>query len=189
LLVVGSDGHEATGFDVAGGERRIAVLGGRGNGRTTTLHTLAAGLIHTGRPVALIAPGPGRDAGPTTFGIDDVDALVALRQAHPDLAVLVDDAERVADSKLDAVLREIVRLVDVDGGLVVVASTVTDVLRNPRSLAAQVAGAGVGLLLGKNAPGDEATLGLRGTLWEEDHPGRAHLVRAGRVTPIQVATA
>ena len=60
-------------------------------------------------------------------------------RAHPDLAVLVDDAERVADTKLDAVLREIVRLVDVDGGLVVVASTVTDVLRNPRSLAAQVA--------------------------------------------------
>ena len=189
LLVVGSDGHEATGFDLAAGERRIAVLGGRGSGRTTTLRTLAAGLIHTGRPVALIASGPGRDAGPTTFGIDDVDALVALRQAHPDLAVLVDDAERVADTKLDAVLREIVRLVDEDGGLVVVASTVTDVLRNPRSLAAQVAGAGVGLLLGKNAPGDEATLGLRGTLWEEDHPGRAHLVRAGRVTPIQVATA
>jgi S-DNA-T family DNA segregation ATPase FtsK/SpoIIIE len=189
VLVVGTDGRDAVGFEPERGERRIAVLGSRSSGRTTALQTLAAGLIHAGHRVALIASGPGRDAGPSTFGIDDVDALVALRQAHPDLAVLVDDAERVADSKLDAVLREIVRLVDEDCGLVIVASTVTDVLRNPRSLAAQVAGPGVGLLLGKNAPGDEAALGLRGTLWEEDQPGRAHLVRAGQATPIQVASA
>lgn len=71
----------------------------------------------------------------------------------------------------------------------VVASTVAEVLRSPRSLAAHVAGSGVGLLLGKGAPGDEAALGLRGTLWAQERPGRAHLVRAGRATPIQVAQA
>lgn len=189
LLVVGTDGRDPVGFEPGRGERRIAVLGGRGTGRSTALHTLAAGLTQGGRHVALIGVGPDAPAGVTVLGVDDVDALIALRQAHPALAVLVDDAERIADPKLDAVLREIVRLADQDDGLVVVASTVAEVLRSPRSLAAHVAGSGVGLLLGKGAPGDEAALGLRGTLWAQERPGRAHLVRAGRATPIQVAQA
>jgi hypothetical protein len=86
------------------------------------------------------------------------------------------------------VLREIVRLVDTDGGLVVVASTTQEATRNPRSLATQVAGESVGILLGPVAPGEEAVFGLRGTLWAEIHPGRGHLIQGGRAIPIQVAT-
>ena len=122
------------------------------------------------------------------FEATQVDALVRARQAHPDLAVLVDDAERLTDPALEAVLREIVRLVDTDGGLVVVASTTQEATRNPRSLATQVAGESVGILLGPVAPGEEAVFGLRGTLWAENHPGRGHLIQGGRAIPIQVAT-
>ena len=189
MLVVGTDGRDPVGFEPARGDRRIALLGGRGTGRSSALHSLAAGLTRSGAPVALIGAGPGAPTGVTVIGVDDADALVTLRQAHPDLAVLVDDAARIADPKLDAVLREIVRLVDQDDGVVVVASTVADILRSPRSFAAHVAASGVGLLLGKGAPGDEAALGLRRALWAQEHPGRAHLVRAGKATPIQVARA
>ena len=109
-----------------------------------------------------------------------------VRKSH--CAPSVDDAERLTDPALEAVLREIVRLVDTDGGLVVVASTTQEAARNPRSLANLVAGESVGILLGPVAPGEEAVCGLRGTLLAENQPGRGHLIQGGRAIPIQVAT-
>lgn len=188
LIPVGTDGVDVAGFHPDQGDRRVAVLGPRGSGRTTVLRTLAAGLAAAGKTVAILGSSTEFPSTARRFEATQVDALVKARQAHPDLAVLVDDAERLTDPALEAVLREILRLVDTDGGLVAVASTTQEAARNPRSLAAQVAGAGVGILLGAVAPGEEGILGVRGTLWGESQPGRGHLIRAGRATPIQVAT-
>ena len=188
FIPVGTDGEEVVGFEPERGERRVAVLGPRGSGRTTALRTIAAGLAAAGRVVAVLGSATDFPSAAMRFEATQVDALVKARQAHPDLAVLVDDAERLTDPALEAVLREIVRLVDTDGGLVVVASTTQEAARNPRSLANLVAGEGVGILLGPVAPGEEAVFGLRGTLLAENHPGRGHLIQGGRASPIQVAT-
>ena len=187
VLVIGTDGTGSVGFEPSRGQRQIAVLGHRGTGRTTALCRLAHAIAGAGRPLAVIGALAELPTAAMVFGIDDADGLIAARREHPDLAVLVDDAERVSGSPVEPVLREILRLVGVDDGLVVAASTIHEVARNPRALPALVASGGTGILLGQVAPGDEAALGLRGTLWSADLPGRGHLVVSGRTTPIQVA--
>lgn len=191
-IPVGTNGEHALGFDPESGQRSLTVLGTRGSGRSTTLRTIAGALVEGGRPVAWIsASGTGPSVGlpedVARFGPCDAEGLIALRRAHPDLAVLVDDAERATDTPIEPVLREILRLVDTDRGLIAIASTRHDVARTPRSLPSQVAAAGVGILLGRVPPGEEAVLGVRGTLCSDELPGRGHLIANGRATPIQVA--
>ncbi len=186
-LPVGTDGEHGLGFRLGSGERRIAVLGSPGSGRTTTLRTLAAGLAAAGRHVAVIGNPSEFPGQAVVVDPNDVESLISLRRQHPDLAVLVDDIEMVADTRADAVVREILRLVDTDSGVLVAAGSRQDPLRGSRSVLAHIAAGGVGILLGRVSPGDEAALGVRGTLWSEDLPGRGHLVRHGEATPIQVA--
>ena len=139
-------------------------------------------------PGGFVSPaGASVMAGVTALGAQDVEALVALRQDQPTLAVLVDDAERLAGTPIEAVLAEITRLVDDDHGFVAVASTVRDVAERPRGLAGAVAASGCGLLLGRRQPGDEHAFGVRGLVPYPDRPGRAHLVRHGVVEVVQLA--
>jgi len=189
-LVVGVGSAGPTGFRLEAGQRRVAVLGTVGSGRTSALATLAAGLIRLGHPVAAVSPARTLVLpGVTALAPTDVDALVALRQDQPTLAVLVDDTERLAGTPIEAVLAEIARLVDDDRGLVAVASTVREVADRPRGLAGTVAADGCALLLGRRQPSDEAALGLRGLVPFPAFPGRAHLVRHRRVEVVQLAEA
>lgn len=126
-------------------------------------------------------------AGGTALAAQDADALVALRADQPTLAVLVDDAERLAGTPIEAVLAEIARLVDDDLGFVAVASTVREVTDRPRALAGTVAASGCGLLLGRRQPGDEYAFGVRGLVPYPNFPGRAHLVRHGLAEVVQLA--
>jgi S-DNA-T family DNA segregation ATPase FtsK/SpoIIIE len=178
-------------FRPAAGERRLAVLGRPGSGRTNAVLVLAAGLHALGHPVALIGDvdlaGPER-AGPV-FGVEDVDALVALRRAHPDVAVLVDDAERVEGTPIEPVLREILRLVDQDGGVFVAATTLQRAADSARTIGGEAARSGVGLLLGRVEPGEERVLGLRAAVPTAAVAGRALLVRQGQAEHIRLPVA
>ncbi len=201
LLPLGTDGVTAHGIRPAAGERRIAVLGPRGSGRTTALLALARAAHLAGMPVAWVGSDPRRrPAGPPAdamadppaalpwpvLGSSDVDELVTLRRAHPDLVVIVDDVGRLAETPMGPVLAEIERLVDLDAGVIAVAATPREVLEGFRQVAAVVASHGVGVLLGRVSPGEEAALGLRGPVWGIDHPGRGVLARAGQAIPLQL---
>jgi S-DNA-T family DNA segregation ATPase FtsK/SpoIIIE len=180
LLPVGvRDGDlERVGFDIAGGDRRILVVGPPRSGRSTTLHTLAAALGAVGHPVTRVSGY--RDA--------DRDRLVAHRRAHPDLAVLVDDAERLAGTPLEPVLLEIARRVDEDQGVVVAATSTLALESRAGALATGLARAHTGVVLWPD-PGS-AGLGVGPAISGSPSrvPGRGVLVTPSGACRIQIAT-
>ena len=172
--------------------RRLAVLGPARSGRTTTLRVIARSAVETACPVVLVAPTgkPGRGAsGYPVLGPDDADRLVRLRSEHPDLLVLVDDADRLDDTPVRPVLDEIVELADRDAGAVVVATTPATLAGRFRGLDVAVARHRAGVLL-RPGPDDAALLGLpRSGLppgLTTAPPGRGLLVLDGQATPVQV---
>ena len=168
--------------------RRLLVTGPARSGRTTALRVLATSAEQSGWPVALVSsrtdPGPGRHA---VIGPEDADRLAELRHRHPDLLVLVDDADRLDSSPLSPLLNEICDLVDRDAGAIVVASTTATLRGRFRGLDVGIARHGVGLLL-HAARGDEALLGASRlpVLDDPAPPGRGVLVRPGGVRAMQV---
>lgn len=188
---VGLGGRELgpRGFDPGAGDRRIAVLGDRCSGRTTTLVTMARALARSGRPTVLLTGARPADlpSAVRALGPGDVEALVALRRAHPDLAVLVEELPGLDEGPMAPVLAEIERRLDEDGGVLVTAGSARRVVESGLGLVARVARHGCGLLLGPGQPGDERALGRRGIPACGSSPGRAVLVRAAGATAVQVA--
>ncbi len=180
LLPVGvRDGDlERIGFDVAGGDRRILVVGPPRSGRSTTLHTIAAALGAVGHPVTRV----------TGYGDADRERLVADRRAHPHLAVLVDDAERLAGTPLEPVLLEIARRVDEDQGVVVATTSTLALESRTSALATDLARAHTGVVLWP-APGS-ASLGVGAAMNGSASrvPGRCVLVTPRGAERVQVAT-
>lgn len=193
VVGIGAGDLAPVGFDVAAGQRRILVVGPSRSGRSTALTVMVRSLAAGGRPVALI--GGSRELAVVTTvtrgsvhtldpgGVDD---LVALRRRHPDLAVVVDDAERLVGTALEPVLREICRLVDEDDGVVVAATSPPGMAAQPRGWHAELARARTGVLLCPT-PADGDLLGVRVGRPGERLPGRGILVRAGESRFIQVA--
>ena len=180
LVLVGvRDGDlERVGFDVAGGDRRILVVGPRRSGRSTTLHTVAAALGAQGHPVALV----------TGYGDADRDRLVADRRAHPDLAVVVDDAERLAGTPVEAVLLEIARRVDEDQGVVVAATSTLALESRTSALATELARARTGVVLGPTTGVASLGIGPDTGGSRSRTPGRGVLVTPSGTHRIHVAT-
>lgn len=167
----------------------LLVAGPPGSGRSTTLATIAHGLLETGAPVVLVAarPCPGLPPSVAHLAPDDLDGLVAAKRAHPGLAVLVDDADHLDDAPTLPALLEIAGLVARDGGALVVASSPAALRTRFRGLDAVVARQGAGLLLTPQ-PGDGDLLGIRvPPLGATRVPGRGVLVVGARVTAVQVA--
>lgn len=194
LLPVGvRDGDlEIVGFLPRGGERRILVVGPSGSGRTTTLETLAGGVAESGCPVVLVgahwAPPHPEVLVLTGHGDEDVDRLVAARRASPDLAVIVDDAERLAGQPIEGVLLEIARRVDEDGGLIGAATSALALDGRIGALGADLARAHTGVVLWP-APGSIALgPGSGGPLSPARILGRGVLVSPRGVERVQVAT-
>lgn len=171
--------------------RRILVVGAAGSGRTSTLRRFAWAHAASGRPVAWVA-GKGQPPSaplPTLVTVVTPDApepLVALRRRHPDLLVLVDDAELLRDTAVEPIVNEIARLVDRDDAAIVVA---VDGSAPPqvRGLVPSIASYRCGLIL---QPGDRSAgdlLGLRRLEPLDGTPGRAYVVRHGHPIEVQVA--
>ena len=174
--------------------RRLLVAGPPGSGRTNVLRVLAESLCAAGRFVAVVQPGsPTGSAQPWPDGVvvtdaDLPDPLIRVRREHPDLVLLVDDADRLGDAPAVAVLREIVGLVDRDGGLVVAATSSTDLVTRFRGLDVELARHRTGLLLSPVA-GDRDVLGAAVPDGIPRLPGRGLFVSRGVTTEVQVLLA
>lgn len=186
---VGGRGREPVTWRTSGA-RRALVCGPARSGRTTTLATLARQAATAGHPVAVIAgddlaahPGPGTCH---RLSAEDRDGLVALRQRHPDLAVVIDDADRLEEAPVVDVLREILRRVDTDRGLVIAATSTQAATTQFRGLVADIARARTGVLLQPTSRSDGDALGLRVPPLPR-LPGRGYLIADGRAEEIQVA--
>lgn len=190
---VGGDDVVPLGFDLGRDERRVLVLGPPGSGRSTLLHTLAVQLRRQGRDIALVAPrrSPLRqlEGHPRCHVLapDECDRFVALRRERPELAVLVDDCDRLEGTPLESALVEATRLVESAGGLVAVALDTRRASTAFRGLVPEVSRGGVGVVLCPGAATDGELLRARVEVQSARVPGRGVLVTDGVPMPIQVA--
>ena len=172
------------------GARRLLVCGPARSGRTSTLVTLARQAASAGHPLALVGGDELADHPALTdfarFSAEDRDGLIALRRAHPDLAVVVDDADRLGEAPVAEVLREILRRVDADGGLVMAAASTQTAAAQFRGLVPEIGRARTGILLQPSSRSDGDALGLRVPPLPR-LPGRGYLIAEGRAEEVQVA--
>ena len=173
--------------------RRVLVAGHPGSGRSTTLATIASSALAAGRRVAVVEV-TGGPVGADAHGAVVVDpwnpaGLVEARRTHPDLVVLVDDAERLEGTPVEPVLREIGALVERDDGALVVATSLSALSTQFRGLVPEVARGQCGVLLGPRLPGDGEPFGIRAPRGLATIAGRALLVVGRRPVEIQVARA
>ncbi|HEY3534679.1 MAG TPA: FtsK/SpoIIIE domain-containing protein [Pedococcus sp.] len=174
--------------------RRWLVAGPAGSGVTTTLAVAAVQLLRQGRPLAVVASRPGaldalRGDPHLAQWCDPVrpQELVQLREQRPDLVVVADDVDQLLDTPVEPVLREVARLADRDGGLLLCGASSTSLATQYRGIALEVARDRTGVLLGPGTIGDADLFGLRLRPDRTAPPGRGHLVVRGRAVPMQVA--
>lgn len=171
------------------GARRMLVCGPPRSGRSTTLVALARQALAAGHPLALVA---GDDlvhpdlVDCPRFTAEDREGLIDLRREHPDLAVVVDDADRLEEAPVADVLREILRRVDTDGGLIVAAASTQTAAAQFRGLVPEIGRSRTGVLLQPSSRSDGDALGLRVPPLPR-LPGRGYLVAEGRAEEVQVA--
>lgn len=169
--------------------RRILVAGHARSGRSATLAAIGSSAVALGRPVVVIegrGGTVGRDIGATAIDPWDAQGLIEAKRLHPDLVVLVDDAERLDGTPVEAVLNEILAIVDRDAGLVVAATTVTAVSLAFRGIVHSVARDQSGILLGPRAPADGEAFSIRAPRGLSVRPGRALLVSGRQHCEIQI---
>src|SRR5699024_4519163 len=120
--------------------------------------------LTAGHPVAVVTDDttilPGLGACPR-IGPEDRDRLIALRREHPDLAVVIDDADRVEDAPVADVLKEILRRVEADRGLVAAATSTQVASTQIRGFIAEIGRSRTGVLLQPTRRSDGDALGLR----------------------------
>ena len=195
LVGVGGDELAPRGLSPVRDGRQWAVVGGSGSGVSSALATIASGLVARGRQLCFVAPRSapweGLRQDSRVLWCDDpgrIDELVELRRQVRDLVVVVDDADQLLDTPLDAAVREIAALVDRDRGLIVVGAKADAVSAQYRGLAVSVARHRTGVLLGPTSATAADVLGARAPVDRLAPPGRGYLVRSGAVLPIQVAS-
>lgn len=185
-LGLGGDDCRPQGLDPARDGRRWLVCGPHGSGVSTALGLLARQLVRGGWEVVLVG---GEPSLPAVHVLDATrtDELIALRTKVPRLAVLVDDTDRLADTAMEVVLREIGSRVERDRGLLVLGCEPQAVLTRLRGLPAEIAQHRTGVVLGTTSPSGVDLLGLRVEMVSSAPPGRGHVLRRGVAVPLQLA--
>ncbi len=194
LLTIGRGGDDAApvGFDLDRDHRRVLVGGTAGSGRSSTLLSLALRLVAGGRTLAVVttrrSPLTQLSGTPTVHSvrIEDREALIALRRDHPDLAVLVDDAEGVAGTPLEQPLIELARLVESGGGFIAISIDLRRSAEHYRGLVPSVAAPGTGVLLSPGSVADGELFRVRVERQATRLPGRGLLIRDGQAVPVQI---
>ncbi|TQM63852.1 FtsK/SpoIIIE domain-containing protein [Humibacillus xanthopallidus] len=194
-LGVGGDDAGATGVDVAGPARRLLVVGPPRSGRSNVLEVAARQLLGRGRVVAVVAARRSPlqvlagERGVHVLSPGDDRRFIDLRRAHPDLAVLVDDAESVESSDLERALVECAGLADESDGIIWASADTARANAAFRGLIPAVAQDGSGVVLCPTAAADGDCLQARPDAVGRGIPGRGSLVLDSRCVPIQVARA
>ncbi|WP_068322219.1 FtsK/SpoIIIE domain-containing protein [Janibacter terrae] len=169
------------------GARRFLVCGPPRSGRSTTLALLARQVAASGAPLVVVGSGAIADGlDCPVLGADDRDELIAMRQRHPDLAVIADDLDRLEGAPVADVLKEILRRLDADRGLVIGATATQTAVGQVRGLVSDLARTRTGLLLQPSARSDGDALGLRVPPLPRV-AGRGYLVVDGPADEVQVA--
>ncbi|QOK21916.1 FHA domain-containing protein [Janibacter indicus] len=169
------------------GARRFLVCGPPRSGRSTALSLLARQVAASGQPLVVVGSGAIADGlDCPVLGADDRDELIALRQRHPDLAVITDDLDRLEGAPVADVLKEILRRLDADRGLVIGATATQTAVGQVRGLVSDLARTRTGLLLQPSARSDGDALGLRIPPLPRV-AGRGYLVVDGAAEEVQVA--
>lgn len=197
---VGGDELAPVRLDLSRDGRHLVVCGPSGSGRTTTLATLAQAALRGGLPVAAVTASPpdgplealGNSPGVVTsitgaVGCADASALVDARRRHPDLVVVVDDADLLLDTPIEDVLRRMVADLDGGRGAFVVSGTTSSLATQFRGLGVEVARRRTGIVLCPRSTTDADVLGAGRVRTTAATPGRGLLVRRGRVEDVQVA--
>ncbi|HEV2089113.1 MAG TPA: hypothetical protein VGR21_12445, partial [Cryptosporangiaceae bacterium] len=195
VLGLGADAAEPVGFDLAADGPGALVAGPAGSGRTTTLRTAARMYTAHGTPVVVVG---GRRSGlaslagaPGVIGVVDPaadDRLAELLAAHTGrpLVVLADDAERLTDTPVDAVLAGMLEADEPRWGLVAAGST-DDLAATYRGITVALRRSRLGILLSPGRPTDGELLGIRVARGAASRPGLGLLATRGETVPIQVA--
>ena len=194
-LGLGGDDATTVHLDPARSGRRLLVAGPARSGRSTTLALIAQQLVAAGRPVAVVTGRRSRLCeladlpGLHLLTTADVDAFVELRRATPELGILVDDAENLSSTPMEAALVEATTLVEAAEGVVVVAAETQRALGLFRGLVPEVSRDGCGILLSPASAADGDLLRVRVDVPTERRPGLGFVVADGSCTPVQVADA
>lgn len=200
MLGVGGDELVPLGVDLSSSGPGFVIAGPPRSGRSTALLTAGRTLLRGGMPVALILPRRSPlselEAEPGVLGVLAADAQAAdLRRLTDEAAngrftVLVDDAELLYDTPLDAALDDVLRG-GRDGRQTVLAAGAADVMASQyRGFLLTARRSLNGMLLSPQG-------GSEGDLFKVRLPrnagggpvGRGLLIRDGTAVPIQVATA
>ena len=198
LLGIGGDrlGPEYLDLAALGG---FLVAGPPRSGRSNALVVLARSiLLQGGRVCALTArPSPlARLAGiPGVVGVFDgrsagaeLAAALAEESSRQRLAVLVDDAELIADPSVHETLTAFARRARDHASTLVAAGTTSELATALRGVVPELRKARCGLLLCPHGPADGELVGIRlpRTLCFPDPAGRAVLVGRGPAHLVQV---
>lgn len=175
----------------------VLVAGHPRSGRSTTLLTLAAASIRSGRALVVLAPRRSPvselsgDGVLGQFGIGDGEALRGClddaRKEGTSVAVLVDDAEMVDGTPVEPVLLDVLARAEASGELCLLAGSSPDLVTRFAGLTVEARKRGVGVLLGPASPLDGDLFAVRVPRRPERRPGRGLLVRRGEMVPVQVA--
>jgi S-DNA-T family DNA segregation ATPase FtsK/SpoIIIE len=190
-LGVGGDELAAVTIDLLEFGPGFLIAGPPRSGRSTALANVAAGLRATGWRVVAVTPRDSvvRAYAHETFDATQFGADAAFDRGLGRLAVLVDDAEIVAESPAAPVLDRLMRAARDSGHLVVIAGTTEELSVGFRGFVVDVRRARTGLLLAPRGPLDGEVLGVRlprnsgGAV----PVGRGLLIARGVVTQLQVA--
>ncbi len=188
-VILGVGGDELHPVTLTQGDLETGLLigGPAGSGRSTALLTVAAGLPDL--PVVAVAPRPSPlHTLPGCLTGDDA-ATVRARLGDGRVVLLLDDAELLVDGPLGPLLEDVVRHARDRGTVVVAAGRTSALAAGFRGAVVELRRSGCGLLLSPQSVADGQLFDRRlpRSAAGELHPGRALLVRNGRLTPLQLA--
>lgn len=194
FAVGGEDGGTVS-LDFERHGRQVLIAGPPRSGVSTALRAVATAACVHDLPVVWVSPrhpdwlSTWSTAGraPTWFGIDRVDALAEVCRGYPHPVVVVDQVDRLADTSVESVLREVRRAADRGEGAIICGGSSPALSGQFRGLAVEVARTRVGVLLGPRSRSDGDLLGVRLPPSPAPYPGRGVFVCGEEVTEIQVA--
>jgi S-DNA-T family DNA segregation ATPase FtsK/SpoIIIE len=190
-LGVGGDELAPVTIDLLESGPGFLIAGPPRSGRSTALATIAAGLRDSGwRVVAVTArDSVVREYAHETIDVSQLGADSAFDRGLGRLAVLVDDAELVAESPAAGALDRLTRSARDSGHLIVIAGTTEELSVGFRGFMVDVRRARTGLLLAARGPLDGEVLGVRlpRNTGGSAPVGRAQLIVRGAITQLQVA--